>query len=261
MRTVTIDVRTDTSTTINIGRQCENEVTQIVFDFSVFVEEFGTGRIALTVQRNKYDTPYPVVLDVDGNEAIWAVSNVDTQYKGTGRIQLSYVVDEQVKKSVIYRIKIDPSITQSSDTPPEPYESYLEQIEAIGADITEKYAGISETAEHIDQVDSDFREYSARVITDITDLKTGALSDIGNAHTTALGEISTAKSGALTDIEDLKDTSLDAIDDAKESAVARIDSLVMMVTDTNRDGNIAIVSGNLNYSDIDHGNIVIAIGG
>lgn len=156
----------------------------IEFDFSAFVEEFGEGQITLVVQRKKDDDPYPVVLDVDGAKATWNITNVDTAYKGTGKIQLSYVVGEQIKKSLIYKIKVDASVVPASEEPPEPIQNYLDQMIEIGEQVHEDAQSVDAKIEEIDQAvidaEAEIEQKKEEVLEDISELIT--FSDTGNGN-------------------------------------------------------------------------------
>lgn len=218
-----IDVGSDKSVTINLGRQGENAVTEVTFDFSAFYDEFGQGSIALVMQRTKVDEPYPIIMDVDDTYATWTVSSTDTAYKGTGKVQLFYIVNKQIKKSVIFKTRVEPSI-ETEDLPDDPYMSYLEQMVVLGTEVRNNAGHVDEVATTIDttateiaSIDSSFRAFAAQ-----------AQSDLSGAKTDALGAIDTAKTGALTDIET-------ALDDAIEE----LSKVNYTYTDTG-DGDIVI---------------------
>lgn len=120
-----IDVSFPPPARLELGRQGENAVTAFEFDISAWVEEFGAGVLTLTAQRNGDAEPYPVVLENN----VWTVSNADTAVEGYGKAQLQYVVDEQIKKSVIYATLVLPSIEASAE-PPEPYQTWYDEIVA-----------------------------------------------------------------------------------------------------------------------------------
>ena len=92
-----INVASNSGITINLGRQGENDVKHIQFDYSGLAEKFGEGVLSCIVQRKDGGDPYPAVLTYEAHTATWSVSSTDTAYAGTGKIQLSYVVDEQIK--------------------------------------------------------------------------------------------------------------------------------------------------------------------
>lgn len=262
-----IDVGSDKSVTINLGRQGENAVTEVTFDFSAFYDEFGQGSIALVMQRTKVDEPYPIIMDVDGTYATWTVSSTDTAYKGTGKVQLFYIVNKQIKKSVIFKTRVEPSI-ETEDLPDDPYMSYLEQMVVLGTEVRnnadhvdEVAATIDTTATEISSIDSSFRAFAAQAQTDLSSAKTEALgaidtakssavSDVGAAKTTALSDIATAKtgattdiasarSGALTDIGSAKTTALSDIETALDDAIEELSKVNFTYTDTG-DGDIVI---------------------
>ncbi len=121
--------------TLQIGLQGENEATQVEFDLSAFADEFGAGQAELAIKRCGDTTPYPLELYVDGNnKATWTITNTDTAKAGHGRAQLSYYVDDIVKKTVIYTTYVGQSVSQGT-VPADPYESYLERMMAIGAQV------------------------------------------------------------------------------------------------------------------------------
>ena len=132
-----IDVTSTKSFTINIGRQGENDITKILFDCSGLVDEFGEGTLSCILQRKKTDEPYPVPLTYEEHIATWSVSDVDTFYAGTGKIQLSYAIGEQIKKSIIYKVKVEPSVISTSGDVPSPVKSYLDQMVEIGTQVHE----------------------------------------------------------------------------------------------------------------------------
>ena len=73
--------------TLFIGRRGENEVTEVVFDFSEWQEQFGAGVIDLYVKRSVDFDAYPVVLSIDGTVATWLVTAADTDVVGSGKIE------------------------------------------------------------------------------------------------------------------------------------------------------------------------------
>ena len=118
---------------LQIGLQGENGVTQVEFDTAGFYEEFGDGQAELIVRRCD-NTSYPIDLDCYGNTWAWTISSTDTAFGGHGQAQLLYYVGETLKKSVVYKTYVSPSIAQG-EAPPDPYESYLERMTAIGAQV------------------------------------------------------------------------------------------------------------------------------
>lgn len=120
--------------TIPIGRQGENDATVVVFNISALIAEYGDGAVVLLVRRNKETDPYPVVVERDGETATWTVSNVDTARVGIGACELFYYVNDVLAKSIVYTTVVRESIDGSTGTQPDPYESWIEELTALGAE-------------------------------------------------------------------------------------------------------------------------------
>jgi hypothetical protein len=86
------------------------------------------------VRRCADESPYLSELSVDGTKATWTVTGADTAKSGHGKAQLAYYVGEQIAKTVVYTTYVAPSVEQG-DVPPDPYESYLERMAEIGAQV------------------------------------------------------------------------------------------------------------------------------
>lgn len=112
MSSVNIDLAADTILNVMVGQQDENEVREVVFDFSDWYTTYGSGTISLAIQRPKDEWPYEGTLTVDNSthKATWEISDTDSAYAGVGQIQLSYTVGTAVKKSVVYRFTVYKSL-------------------------------------------------------------------------------------------------------------------------------------------------------
>ena len=119
---------------IVIGHRGENDVTQVVLDFSPWMQEFGSGVVSLYMKRPGDTAAYPVVLTTAAGSAAWTVSATDTNVQGLGVAEYVYTIDEQIKKSAVFQVFIDRDIGQPTGDPPDPYESWLEQLQALGAE-------------------------------------------------------------------------------------------------------------------------------
>jgi len=127
-------VKVENCKTLFIGRRGENEVTEVVFDFTEWQEQFGTGVIDLFVKRSEDFDAYPVVLSVDGTVATWIVTDADTAVVGSGKIEFVYTVNEKVAKSAIFPFYVGEDIGQASSEPPDPYESWIETLTELGTE-------------------------------------------------------------------------------------------------------------------------------
>lgn len=111
-----------------IGRTGENDVTEVQFDFSKWVEDYGeNGTFYLTAKLPGATVSYPAEVAVDENIATWTVKNSDLAVKGYGQVEAWYSIDEKVKASAIYGTYIGESLDESGEIP-DPYESWIEEI-------------------------------------------------------------------------------------------------------------------------------------
>ena len=132
MSTINIDLAADTILNVMIGQQDENEVREVVFDFSGWYTTYGSGTISLAIQRPKDEWPYEGELTVDStnHKATWEISDTDTAYAGTGQIQLSYKVGDAKKKSVVYRFTCHKSLgALGSVVTPVQIQTFIDEVE------------------------------------------------------------------------------------------------------------------------------------
>lgn len=142
MGTINVTLGDATQLNLPLGRQLENEVTEVVFDFSAWNTTYGAGTLSLSVQRKGDEMPYPVTMTVSGTDATWEVSDTDTARKGVGKAQLTYTVGDVKKKSVIYRFTVYESLGTNGEYPA-PGETWVDEMEA---DITSLQAQIGNLA-------------------------------------------------------------------------------------------------------------------
>ena len=146
MNIIEISAAGSCAPTLAIGKRGENLATEIRFDFSSWLEEFGEGRVELYARRCGDENAYPVTVTVDGTTAVWTLTATDTHVVGYGTAEFVWVAGETVVKSVVFGTIVEPDIGQPTDTPPEPYESWLDTLTELAAD-TQEYAERAETAE------------------------------------------------------------------------------------------------------------------
>ena len=137
-----------------IGHVRENDVTQVVFDLSGWVSLYGLGTVALSVMRQGDLVPYPVPIAIVDGKATWTISATDTARRGHIKAQLTYMVSTKVKKTCIYLFAVRDSLP--SDGPaPQPYETWLETLQAMTAETTANAVSASQSAQSAGQSASD----------------------------------------------------------------------------------------------------------
>lgn len=141
MKTIEITVGSSTSK-IPIGRRGENEATEVVFDISSLIETYGDGTCTLMVRRPGEESAYPVAAARAGSSVTWTVSNTDTDKQGRGEAELFWYVGDALAKSAVYVIDIAKDIGISAETPPDPYETWLDTLTDLAADIQRDYSSL-----------------------------------------------------------------------------------------------------------------------
>ena len=148
MSRISVDVSSARIPVLQVGYQGENEVTDVLFDISSWIAEFGEGVAQLRVKRpgNSEEESYVLSLTITDGIALWTVSETDTFNKGNGKVQLSYLVGNIVKKAVIYPYKVGKSIV-GADNPVDPFDSWIERSKAWAIGETLDGVDVPETDE------------------------------------------------------------------------------------------------------------------
>ncbi len=144
MTTTVIDLSVERSVMLNLGRVGENGVTEFVFDYANWTEEFGEGVLSLVLKRQGDAEGYPKSMTVESGQSTWVVDSTDVGVEGIGEAQLTYTVNGDAKKSVIYLTRTCPSIEPVGPAP-DPYQSWLDQMIEAKED-AENAADRAETA-------------------------------------------------------------------------------------------------------------------
>ena len=159
MSTINIDLAADTILNVMIGQQDENEVREVVFDYSGWYTTYGSGTISLAIQRAKDEWPYEGELTVDStnHKATWEISDTDTAYAGTGQIQLSYKVGDAKKKSVVYRFTCHKSLgALGSVVTPVQIQTFIDEVEEA---LQTMDGRLDDMDDQIDDVKADLAEF------------------------------------------------------------------------------------------------------
>lgn len=127
------EIRVDSgSSHVTLGRVGENKVAQLLIDTSDWAREFPGGRLALFIERPD-GRKYIAAVETSGGSWAYTLTSADLALAGRGRMQLQWMVDEQIARSKILDTVTMPSIMASEGPPGYPEQGYLEQMAAIGA--------------------------------------------------------------------------------------------------------------------------------
>ena len=215
---ITIDVSQCCNEPIIIGRQKENEVIQIEFDYSVWAEDYGKGSFTLTAMRSGETIPYDVVgleVDSEDHKAIWTVSDADNAINGYGEVQANYNKDSKVKESAIFATYSGRSLPTSGD-PPSPLDDWMDDLRVIKTEAIEQTEAIKNQA-----------------VQQTTQIKNEAVQ-----QTTQIKNQAQAAANSAKDEADRSHREAEAAARSAEAAAS-----VFTFTDPNNDGNIVIIRG------------------
>lgn len=137
MITIPVIVGTDNSR-LALGYRGETNAKEVVFDISWLIDTYGAGTAILMAKRSMDSSPYPVGDWVQsGNTLTWTITNVDTSYIGQGSVELFWYVNNTLAKTMVYKTWVDPDIGASVGTTPDPYETWVDELTELGAEILE----------------------------------------------------------------------------------------------------------------------------
>lgn len=140
---------------VMIGYVGEGGVTQVLMDFSAWAQAYGDGVVTLGVQRSGDPSWYPVALTVDGTTAAWLVSKTDTTVEGMGVARFAYNVGGAEKRSAVWQFFVDRGLQSPEGDAPDPYESWIERLEDLGAETLQNAKDAQEAAEDAEQSTTD----------------------------------------------------------------------------------------------------------
>lgn len=131
---------------IVLGRRGENEATQVIFDVSSLISTYGSGTAVLMAKRPPDTAAYPVTVEQDGNTVTWTVTNADTVYQGGGECELFWYVGETLAKSFVYSTSIGKDIGETTEEPPDAYQTWVDNLTALGAETAQNATDAAQSA-------------------------------------------------------------------------------------------------------------------
>lgn len=229
------------SSSLQLGRQGENGVTEITFLCAGYAKMYGDG-FAEAVHRTPDGTTYPVNIEQDENNRVsWLISDGDTATAGTGQLELRWMVNGNLAKSKIFSTIIKSALT-APETPPDAAKSWVDKVLKAAEDIKsgaiddEKLA--KAIAEYLENhpIESGITEQKAREIAqsivDSYQEKDPTMPDWAKAETKptyTAAEVGAVPESAKSDID--KNTSArhthsnkSALDSISESDIAKWNS-------------------------------------
>lgn len=132
---------------INIGRRGTYQTETIVFDVSKLIEKYGVGTAVLMVKRPKDTAAYPAMTTYEDGKVYWVVTETDTAITGYGECELFWYVDNGLAKTVIFSMNILRDIGETTEEPPDPYDTWVDTLTDLGAETLANAQAAAESAE------------------------------------------------------------------------------------------------------------------
>ena len=174
---------------IEVGRQGEYNVRQIVFNLTAIAEAVGPGTATIIhypIDGAPYTVPafagdsYDAAVQ-DGNTLTWTIGQLATQHKNNGLAVVTWTTAAGLKKSRRYKTKCQPSI-EVSDVEQAAQQAYIDQMATIAADIA---GSVQEAADAV----TDVNNAAAAGITAVGDAAAAAVQDVNSAVQSADSKI------------------------------------------------------------------------
>lgn len=144
----TIPVQNVEGKTVYMGVFTTFNARSVTFDFSAWAEALGEGTFSVSLLRPGEALPYAVAgLAIDGTQATWTFDATDTALAGYGRAFLSYVTADAMDMTVDFDVYIAANSSPNGDTPPEPLETWYQQMLEAAAQAQNAAQSASESAE------------------------------------------------------------------------------------------------------------------
>ena len=213
---------------LHIGRAGEHLATEVVFDISDWINDYGNGNVELIINQNRglYFQPKEYLV-VENGLVTWKVIDSNTEFVGNGKCELIYLVDDVKVKSAIYDIVVTKALdSEEGANPPNAFKTWVdelvakadtiesakEDVEAAEAWATGTINGIPVTSDK-EQYENSSKYWASAALAvreGIEELKAEAEA----AHKAAIeiqGKIETSSQ----EIFDARDTTVKALEDAE----------------------------------------------
>ena len=137
---------------IPLGKQGENLATQVQIPV---VKEwkalYGEGTFQLVNKRPDEDFAYACVIHWDDEKVMWDITNTELANAGRGVCELQYYAGDVLAKSYSWVTVIIETVYEDGATPPEPWQSWVQEVLATGS----AAQGAAVRAEHSAEVASE----------------------------------------------------------------------------------------------------------
>ena len=119
-----------------LGRVGENQARAVRFNTACIQAEFPGATVSILNRRPNDEEAYPVngqfIIEESGN-LLWVLQSGDLAEDGLGECEMKASLNGQIVKDDIYDTKVLRALDESAE-PPEPWESWVEQVEGAAKD-------------------------------------------------------------------------------------------------------------------------------
>lgn len=117
-----------------IGRQWQDQRTQVIFNLQSIIEQFPNGMATLVHIKPGQTEPHQIdiVTDLEAGVATWIVDETQLDEQGYGQCQLTYHFDDGRAKTRIWKTFVQTSLV-SEGPAPDPIYNWMERFEALTA--------------------------------------------------------------------------------------------------------------------------------
>ncbi len=205
-----------TTRPVPLGRQGENEVTQIIIPVADVLQEFGdTGSFVLAVKRSGDTLIYPPGrFTWDDENVTWTLTATDTEKSGIGCFGLRYTIGDKVKWSQIWTSFVEPTLDMDATSQPDVYTSFLEELSERTAELHRDIDGTEQMIqEAVAEATASAAASAAAAAESAASIELPLpISSGGTGQTTAAGAVAALGLGAMSVESVYNDEEVDTFD-------------------------------------------------
>lgn len=118
---------------VKLGRQGEHMTQTVKIDCSAWLEKLPECSLIVAAIRPGESEVYLPTVAVEGGVITWNILDQDTAHAGGGRGEVRAMQGDKIKKSCVFRTRIEPSLEGSGSTPVTPPDWVQTILAAVGA--------------------------------------------------------------------------------------------------------------------------------
>ena len=136
---------------VKLGRQGEHMTQQVLIDCTEWLSKLPGCTLLIAAIRPTESTVYLPTVSVADGVITWDIQDQDTAKGGWGRGEVRAMKDGKIKKSAVFRTRVEPSLEGSGSapaTPPDWVQEILESVAAAQAAAEQAAASAIQAAEN-----------------------------------------------------------------------------------------------------------------